>query len=144
MVAILSGCSGLSDIDIKEVHFRGYTFLNTSSANVEFECVVYNPTPKRIILENLEGIVKKEGINFGRVSLVESDTVAANGISNNRVVLKVEIQNTLSVLSMGLNISSWKASEFKADLLVVVRREKGVKRVIKRKDVPLEDLIERL
>ena len=143
-VISLSGCSGVGDIDIREVKLKNARMVNTTSADLEFECVVHNPTNRRIIIEDANGVLKKRDVVFARIHLVKADTVAANGLSSNTALLKVNIEDPLSLLSMGLNISSWDTSEFKADLRSTIRREGRAKHVFKRKNIPLESLLERL
>ena len=146
MIAIvaLSGCTGLGEVDIREVNLKNFKILNTTSANLEFECTVQNPTQRRIILEDINGVLKKGGVVFGRVEMVQADTVAANTLSVNGVMLKVNIEDPLSLLAMGLNISSWNPEEFKVDVRSTIRREGRSKYTIKRKNIPLESLIEAL
>jgi len=141
---LLSGCSGVGDIGIKEVALKDVRLLNTTSADVEFECVVHNPTNRRIILEDANGVLKKSDVVFARIHLVKADTIAANALSSNKVRLKVNLEDPLSLLSMGMNISSWNMSEFKADLRSTIRREGRAKHVLKRKNIPLESLLDKI
>ena len=143
-VASLSGCSGISDIDIREIVLKDVKFLNTTSVDVEFECVVHNPTARRIIIEDANGVLKKSDVVFARIHLIKADTVAANALSSNKVLLKVNVEDPLSLLSMGMNARSWDMSEFKADIRSAIRREGRAKHVFKRKNIPLESLLERI
>jgi len=144
-VVSLSGCSGISDIDIREINLKEVKILSTSSVEIEFECVVHNPTNRRIIIEDGDGVIKKSDVVFARIHLVKADTVAANTLSSNKVLLKGSLEDPLSLLSMGgMNIRSWDMTEFKADLRSTVRREGRTKHVFKRKNISLESLLERL
>jgi len=143
-IILLSGCSGLSDIDVREVNLVDAKFSNTTSADLVFECVVNNPTNRRIIVEDAIGVLRKSDIVFANIRLVGADTVAANALSTNKLMLKVSLEDPLSILSMGLNISTWNMSEFKADLRSTIRREGRAKHVFRRKNIPIESLLERI
>ena len=143
-IILLSGCSGLSDIDVREVNLVDAKFSNTTSADLVFECVVNNPTNRRIIIEDAIGVLRKSDIVFANIRLVGADTVAANALSTNKLMLKVSLEDPLSILSMGLNISTWNMSEFKADLRSTIRREGRAKHVFRRKNIPIESLLERI
>jgi len=141
---LLSGCSGVSEIDIREVNLVNAKFVNTSSVDLEFECIVHNPTNRRIIVEDANGVLKKSDVVFARVHMVKADTIASNGLSSNKILLKVSVEDPLSLLSMGMNFRSWDMSEFKGDIRSTVRREGRAKHVFKRKNIPLDSLLERL
>ena len=141
---LLSGCSGISEIDIREVKLVNAKFVNTSSADLEFLCVVHNPTNRRIIIEDANGVLKKGDIVFARIYMVKADTIASNGLSSNKVLLNVSVEDPLSLLSMGMNFRSWDMSEFKGDVRSTIRREGRAKHVFKRKNIPLEGFLERL
>ena len=143
-IILLPGCSGLSDIDVREVNLVDAKFSNTTSADLVFECVVNNPTNRRIIIEDAIGVLRKSDIVFANIRLVGADTVAANALSTNKLMLKVSLEDPLSILSMGLNISTWNMSEFKADLRSTIRREGRAKHVFRRKNIPIESLLERI
>ena len=144
VIISLSACSGISDIEIREVNHINTKLLNTTSVELEFECVINNPTSRRIIMEDAIGVLKKSNIVFARVNLLEVDTVAANAVSSNKIRLKVNIEDPLSLLSMGMSVSSWNMSEFKVDVRSTIRREGRTKYVYKKKDIPLESLINKL
>jgi len=141
---LFTSCTKLGQVQIKEVNVKSVKLINTSSAEVEVEFIVHNPTNKDLFLCNAEGVLKRGAVNFATVSLIRCDTVVANRISVNRLSLRLNMVDPLSLLSMGLNMSQWKFSDFKVDARAVIRPSKGTRRVIKIKDMPLEDLSKRL
>lgn len=141
---VLSSCSKLGEMEVRELELKSFQLLSTTSANIEVEYVIHNPTSKKLILDNVNGFLKKGDVNFAQVTLIEADTVAAKRVSVNRLVFKLDIQDPLSLLSMGLNISKWHYSDFTVDARAVVKTSDGGRRVIKIKNMSMENLINRL
>ncbi len=141
---LFTSCTKLGQVQIKEVSVKSFKLINTSSADVEVQFVVDNPTNKELYLNSADGILKRSGVNFAMVSLGRCDTVAANSISVNNLVFRLDILDPLSLLSMGLNLSQWKYTDFKVDARAVIKPSIGRKRVVKIKDMPLETLSKRL
>ena len=141
---VLSSCSKLGEMEVRELELKSFQLLSTTSANIEVEYVIHNPTSKKLILDNVNGFLKKGDVNFAQVTLIEADTVAAKRVSVNRLVFKLDIQDPLSLLSMGLNISKWHYSDFTVDARAVVKTSDGGRRVIKFKNMSMENLINRL
>lgn len=141
---VLSSCSKLGEVEVRELELKSFQLLSTTSANIEVEYVIHNPTSKKLMLDNVNGFLKKGDVNFAQVTLIEADTVAAKRVSINRLVFKLDIQDPLSLLSMGLNISKWHYSDFTVDARAVVKTSGGGRRVIKFKDMSMESLLKRL
>ena len=141
---VLSSCSKLGEVEVRELELKSFQLLSTTSANIEVEYVIHNPTSKKLMLDNVNGFLKKGDVNFAQVTLIEADTVAAKRVSINRLVFKLDIQDPLSLLSMGLNISKWHYSDFTVDARAVVKTSGGGRRAIKFKDMSMENLLKRL
>lgn len=141
---VLSSCSKLVEVEVRELELKSFQLLSTTSANIEVEYVIHNPTSKKLMLDNVNGFLKKGDVNFAQVTLIEADTVAAKRVSINRLVFKLDIQDPLSLLSMGLNISKWHYSDFTVDARAVVKTSGGGRRIIKFKDMSMENLLKRL
>lgn len=141
---VLNSCSKLGEVEVRELELKSFQLLSTTSANIEVEYVIHNPTSKKLMLDNVNGFLKKGDVNFAQVTLIEADTVAAKRVSINRLVFKLDIQDPLSLLSMGLNISKWHYSDFTVDARAVVKTSGGGRRVIKFKDMSMENLLKRL
>lgn len=143
--ALLStSCTKLGEVKIREINVKSFQLINTSTANIEVEFIIHNPTDKDLFLCNVDGVLRRGEVNFAVVSLLRCDTVTANRISVNSLVFKLDIVDPLSLLSMGLNLSQWKYSDFNVDVRAVIRPSKGRRRVIKMKDMPLDNLAKRL
>ncbi|MDD2419881.1 MAG: hypothetical protein EOM16_06980 [Bacteroidia bacterium] len=141
---VLSGCSKLMEVQLRDVQIKSFELLSTSSANIEVEYVIHNPSSRELFLDNATGFLKRSGVNFAHVTLVSADTVAAKRISVNNVVFKLDILDPLSLLSMGLNISKWKYSDFKVDARAVVKTSRGGRKVLKFKDMSIESMLKRI
>lgn len=141
---VLNSCSKLGEVEVRELELKSFQLLSTTSANIEVEYVIHNPTSKKLMLDNVNGFLKKGDVNFAQVTLIEADTVAAKRVSINRLVFKLDIQDPLSLLSMGLNISKWHYSDFTVDARAVVKTSGGGRRIIKFKDMSMENLLKRL
>lgn len=144
MVALLTNCSKFYAIEMGGATLKGFKLTGTSSAEIELEVSVDNPSGRAIYLDGVDGFLKKEGINFAQLSLVEADTIAARQVSVNSVKFKIDIVDPLSLLSMGLNLSKWDYSDFTLDVRGVVRTTKGGRRVVKFKGLPIDRVIDRL
>lgn len=141
---IFSSCSKLGEIELMNVELKSFKLLNTTSANIEVEYTINNPSNKRIILDNVDAYLKKSGANFAKISLIDADTVASKRISVNRLSLKLDLLDPLSLFSMGLNLSKWQYTDFTVDARALVKSPTGWKKRIKLKDVEIEDLIKKL
>ncbi len=141
---LFTSCSKLGQVEIKELNVKSFRLINTSSAHVEVEFIIHNPTNKELLLCNADGVLKRGEVNFALVSLQHCDTVAANRVSVNTLVFKLDLLDPISLLSMGLNLSQWKFSDFRVDARAFIKPLPGRKRVIKIKNIPLENLSKRL
>lgn len=144
LVLLSTGCSKLREAEIKDVSIKGFQLINTSSANIEIEFVMDNPSGKIIVLSDANGLLKRGESNFANFTLVKADTIAPKSVSAYKLTFKVEIMDPLSLLSMGLNVSKWQYSDFKVDARAVVKLSGGGRKVLKFKDVPLENIVKRL
>ena len=143
-IAFLSSCTNFNELDIKSVKLQKFTLVNTSRADVSFECLVDNPTNSSLIVTSAEGFITKKGVNFAQLALLRADTIAAKAVSSSFVVIQVNLLDPISLLSMGLNISSWKVDDFNIDARITIKTSSGYKKVLKFKDVPLDHLVSRL
>ena len=78
---VLSSCSKLGEVEVRELELKSFQLLSTTSANIEVEYVIHNPTSKKLMLDNVNGFLKKGDVNFAQVTLIEADTVAAKRVS---------------------------------------------------------------
>ncbi|MPM68740.1 hypothetical protein SDC9_115674 [bioreactor metagenome] len=57
------------------------------------------------------------------------------------MVFQVELLDPLALLSMGLNISTWDIKDFEINARTTVKTSTGLRKQIKLKKVPLQNLI---
>ena len=143
-IVVATSCSKLAEVDIKNVEVKSFQLLSTSKAHIELEYLVQNPSNRKLILESADGLLKKGGIDFATAVLVKADTIPPRSQSLYRAVFRIDIQDPLALLAMGLNISKWSYSDFRIDVKAVVKASGKGKRTIKFKDVILNDLASRL
>jgi hypothetical protein len=144
MTVLSTGCSKLGDVDVEEIGIKSFRLVNTSTALIELEYKINNPSGRKIILNSGEGLLKKSGTNFARVYLIEADTIIARKESVNTALFRVEILDPLSLLAMGLNVSRWQYNDFRIDVRAILKIAGRGKRTVRFKDIPLENLAKRL
>ena len=143
-IVLLANCTNFSEVDIKNIKLHEFNLVNTSRADVSFEYLVDNHTNSTLIVTSAEGFITKNGVNFAQLGLTKSDTITSRSVTSNLVAIKVDLLDPISLLSMGLNISSWRAQDFNLDARITVKTSSGYKKIFKFKNVPLEHLVDRL
>lgn len=141
---LFTSCTKLGEVELKEIKVKSFQLRNTSTADIDVEFSVHNPTNRDLFLCDAKGVLKRGGVDFATITLIQCDTVVANRISVNNMTFRMDLVDPLSLLSMGLNLSQWKFSDFNIDLRAVIRPSNGRRRVLKMKDMPLEKLARRL
>lgn len=143
VITLLSSCTNYRNIEVSSVALRDVKLLSTSRAAIEVEYVITNHSGSDLILASADGFLMKNRVNFAQLTLVSADTVARGETTSNRLKFNVELLDPLSLFSMGLNINSWKTSDFEINIRGVIENSKGRKKVFKFKNLPLENLIKR-
>ncbi|MFA6335473.1 MAG: hypothetical protein WCX48_07950 [Bacteroidales bacterium] len=141
---LFTSCTNFSEVDIKNIKLNKFNLVNTSRADVTFEYLIDNPTNSSLIIASAEGFITKEGVNFAQLGLMKPDTIASRSVTSNLVAIKVDMLDPVSLLSMGLNLSSWRIEDFNLDAKITIKTSSGYKKVFKFKNVPLEHLVNRL
>ncbi len=141
---LFTSCSKLGDIELKGIEVKGIELITTTSAIIEMEYVIQNPSNSSLILRDADGFLKRGDVNFAQITLLSADTVASKRISVNRLRFRMDILDPLSLLSMGLNLSKWKFSDFVVDARAVVKPTGRRRKVIKLRNVPMDKLVDRL
>ena len=59
-----AGCAEYRQISVENVALAGFRFNGTSSATIELEADVYNPTPHVIFLDEVDAVLFREGKEF--------------------------------------------------------------------------------
>jgi hypothetical protein len=146
LVIMLSafGCSKLKEVDVRDMKVKRFELINTSSANIEIEYLVENPSGRTITVESVNGVLKKSGVNFAYATMVSADTVPPRMASINGIMFKIEINDPLSLLAMGMNVSRWNLDDFRLDGVFVLRVSGAGRKTLKYKDVPLKSIVNAL
>ena len=121
----------------------GFTLLSTSALQINIGYNVSNPSNRDLILEKADGIVKKDGVEFALLTLIEADTVKAAAQQHYSATFKLELLDPLSLLSMGLDPSKWQIEEFRVDASSFIKSSSGVRKCIKFKELPLNSIIKK-
>lgn len=143
IIIALTGCNRYSEIEIVNIKLSDVKIRSTSRAEVEVEFVVNNGSLRDLTITGADGFLTKERVNFAQFTLIESEMIERGKTTTSKARFNVELLDPLSLFSMGLNINSWKMSDFEIDARGVVANDKGNKRVFKFKNLPLEKLIKR-
>ncbi len=139
-----TGCSKFREVDIKELSVSKFELINTTTANIEVEYIIENPSSKSFTLRSADGVLKKGGVNFANATLISADIVDPRVVSINRIKFRVELNDPLSLLSMGMNVSRWNLNDFRLDAVFVIKPSGSRSRTLKYKDIPLDRIANRL
>ncbi len=139
-----TSCTKLREVDIKKVDIKSFQLLNTSTANIELEYLIQNPSGRRLIIESASALLKRSGVDFATATMIKADTIPPRTQSLYRASFRIEVSDPLALLSMGLNLSKWSYKDFRVDARATIKASGRGKKTIKFKDIPLENLINRL
>lgn len=138
---VISGCTNYKSVNVESVNLSGFRMENSTKATISFNLKVDNPLHTSITLESFDGILRKDYERFATFSLDEPTTIAPDTEAVVAVTMVVSLCDPMSLLSMGLNIKSWKADAFTVDGKIVLKNGSGVKRAMKVKDIQLNKMI---
>ncbi len=141
---LFAGCGNFRDIDIKQVKLQKFNLVSTSRADVTFDYLIDNPTNASLIISAADGFITKKGVRFAQLGLMQSDTIAPRSLTYSSLVIKIDLLDPISLLSMGLNISSWREQDFNLDARITVKTSSGYKKTLRFKNTPLNHLVNRL
>lgn len=140
----LLSCTKFREIDVRNIEFKGFKLLSTSSVLIDIGYDVKNPSKKDFFLERAEGLITKGGVQFATISLVDADSIKALSNESNNATFKLVLTDPLSLLSIGLDPSKWKAEEFRIDAKSFIKSSSGVRKCLKFKDLSLNSVIRKL
>jgi hypothetical protein len=143
VLLLFTSCTNFRNIEIKSVKLNEVKLLSTSRAMVDVEFTINNTANVGLVLQSSDGFLTKNGLNFAQITLIEAGTIAASTQSTNRARFQIELLDPMSLFSMGLNIKSWKMSDFEINARGVIRTSKGGRKAFKLKNMPLENLTKR-
>ncbi len=145
VIALVSfGCAKIREVKITNLSLKKFELISTSTAIMEIQYNVENPSGRTFILSSADGLLKKNGMNFAQATLMQADTVTARGATNGVIKFRIDVLDPLALLSMGLNMSKWDCEDLKVDARAVIKSPGRGRRVIKYKDIPVESLAKRL
>ncbi|MBQ7774087.1 MAG: hypothetical protein IJ383_08515 [Bacteroidales bacterium] len=136
---ILGGCANYRQISLEDVQLGKIKMAGMTKADVGFRLLVNNPTKATFTVEDITGMVYKEGVEFARISMFEPFQVAPGTPSGADATLRLEIADPVSALVMGVNLKSWKMEQFTVDARVQVKG-KGIRKNFTFRDKPLKEL----
>lgn len=140
---LLSGCANYRQISLEDVQLGKIKMAGMTKADIGLKLLVNNPTRATFTVEDISGMVYKEGVEFARISMFDPFQVAPGTPSATDAILRLEISDPVSALVMGLDFGSWKMEQFTVDAQVQVKG-KGLKKNFTFKDKPLKELVEDL
>ncbi|HCT94209.1 MAG: hypothetical protein A2X19_08860 [Bacteroidetes bacterium GWE2_39_28] len=146
LVTILftTSCSKLKEVDVRDMKVKRFELINTTTANIHIEYLIENPSGRTITVQSADGILKKRGVNFAYATLLSADVVTPKMASINNIVFRIEINDPLSLLSMGLNVSRWDLDEFFLDGIFTLKVSGAGRKTLKYKNVPLKNIVNAL
>lgn len=136
---LLSGCANYRQISLEDVQLGKIKMAGITKADVGLKLLVNNPTRATFTVEDIKGMVYKEGVEFARISMSAPFQVAPGTPAATEATLRLEIADPVSALVMGLDFSSWKIEQFTVDAQVQVKG-KGLKKNFILEGKPIREL----
>lgn len=140
-VIALTSCNKFKDIEVDFVSLSSFRLHSTSQAELSFDVIVDNPTDNTIILNGINGMIRKSDRDFAAVSLKEPVTVPPMSREKRTVVVSFSLLDPMALLSIGLNIDSWDMSDFKVNGTLYLKTDSGLKHKFRFKNVTLERML---
>ena len=142
MAALMAaGCAEYRQISVENVALAGFRFNGTSSATIELEADVYNPTPHVIFLDEVDAVLFREGREFARFTLEDTPSAPADTLSKVRIPVRASVMDPISIISAGLNFNSWNLDNLVVDGRIVLRSDAGYKKTLRMKKTPVKDIL---
>lgn len=140
-VIALTSCNKFKDIEVDFVSLSSFRLHSTSQAELSFDVIVDNPTDNTIILNGINGMIRKSDRDFAAVSLKETVSVPPMSREKRTVVVSFSLLDPMALLSIGLNIDSWDMSDFKVNGTLYLKTDSGLKHKFRFKNVTLERML---
>lgn len=139
-VVLLAGCTEYRQISMDNMAVAGFSLSSTSSAAIKFKVDICNPTDRSLSLESLDAVLLREGKDFVYFSLEGRPSVAMDTCCTVAVHVKATAADPISILTAGLDFSSWNLEDYVVDGKLVFRLG-NMKKTVRVKKVPLEEFI---
>lgn len=140
-VLMFAGCAEYRQISVDNVSLAGFRFHGTSSATIEIQAEVENPTAHAISVQNVDAVLLRNGREFARFSLEEVPVAAPDTLSVVTVPLRATVSDPISIITAGLDFSSWDLDDFTVNGKITVRSDAGYKKTFRMKKTPARDLL---
>ena len=122
---LAAGCAEYRQISVENVALAGFRFNGTSSATIELEV---------IFLDEVDAVLFREGKEFARFALEDKPSAAADTNSKVRIPVRASVSDPISIISAGLNLSSWNLDD-------LVKSDAGYKKTFRMKKTPVKDIL---
>ena len=142
--ALLTGCAGYNEIRVEEAGLRSFRFNGTSSATIEINAVVNNPTRYTIAVETVDAVLFRTGKDFVRFSLEDVPSAAPGSVSTVVIPVRASVLDPVGIITAGLDFRSWGIEDFTVSGKVVFSADGRMKKTVRLRKVPLKDIVEKV
>ena len=94
-----------------------------------------------IFLDEVDAVLFREGKEFARFALEDKPSAAADTGSKVRIPVRASVSDPISIISAGLNLSSWNLDDLVVDGRIVVKSDAGYKKTFRMKKTPVKDIL---
>ena len=138
---LVAGCAEYKQIKVDSVSDGSFRFNGTSSAVNELAADVDNPTRHTLYVESVDAVLLREGREFVLFSL--QDTVSSGAGTRGVVMIpvKASVVDPISIITSGLDFSTWDMNLFTVEGKVVLKTDSGVKKTLRLRNVQLRELV---
>ena len=100
-----------------------------------------NPTRHTLYVESVDAVLLREGREFVLFSL--QDTVSSGAGTRGVVMIpvKASVVDPISIITSGLDFSTWDMNLFTVEGKVVLKTDSGVKKTLRLRNVQLRELV---
>ncbi len=140
---LLQGCSNYRQISLNDVEIGKVKITALTGAQIQTTLKINNPTKSTFRIVSMEGTVKKNGVEFARITLPQEFEVPPGKPATIKTSLAVEVSDPLALLSSGIKLSSFRSGNYTIDADVQIK--KGIiSKHLKIKEIPLKQLLENI
>ena len=136
-----AGCAEYRQISVDSVTLAGFRFNGTSSATIDLDADVCNPTAHVVSIDEVDAVLFREGKEFARFTLEDTPSAPADTCSKVRIPVRASVSDPISIISAGLNLSSWNLDDLVVDGRIVVKSDAGYKKTFRMKKTPVKDIL---
>lgn len=138
-VSLCISCSDLRNVRVTGCRVAELDVSGLSSLSVLLEVSVDNPG-RAFVLEDFTGVLRRRGKDFAEFSLGSPVTVPERMSSECEVRAGAVLCGNVSPFGL-LSLTGASAEDFTVDASVVVRPDRGIRKKLRLRDVPLEQFL---